>query len=216
MYYCNYKWFVAQIYHLLHFVIPLVTYRLMNRKSRPFTDTRPSSTLQRWIRERADRDDPIRFNESDFLRYIWQGWLFTWTRLIITWVQALKQLKLKKQHCFENICSAWNYSCVYKVVEFSELLPNTALVGRFFGHLYLTMTLAVLICISDSMFSWVIKVVPQPPASPGKLAEEDQNASTAASATVSLWTCTLIHLSLFKHVFTVSALFFRMGRKKRK
>ncbi|KTG06009.1 hypothetical protein cypCar_00012276, partial [Cyprinus carpio] len=31
------------------------------------------------------------------------------------------------------------------------------------------------------MFSWVIKVVPQPPASPGKLAEEDQtNASTAA------------------------------------
>ncbi|XP_059362015.1 cyclic nucleotide-gated cation channel beta-1-like isoform X2 [Carassius carassius] len=34
------------------------------------------------------------------------------------------------------------------------------------------------------MFSWVIKVVPQPPASPGKLAEEDQtNASTAAPAT---------------------------------
>ncbi|XP_043120130.1 cyclic nucleotide-gated cation channel beta-3 [Puntigrus tetrazona] len=31
------------------------------------------------------------------------------------------------------------------------------------------------------MFSWVIKVVPQPPASPGKLAEEDQtNAPTAA------------------------------------
>ncbi|XP_050991394.1 cyclic nucleotide-gated cation channel beta-3 isoform X3 [Labeo rohita] len=34
------------------------------------------------------------------------------------------------------------------------------------------------------MFSWVIKVVPQPPASPGKLAEEDQtHASTAAPAT---------------------------------
>ncbi|XP_051726331.1 cyclic nucleotide-gated cation channel beta-3 [Ctenopharyngodon idella] len=34
------------------------------------------------------------------------------------------------------------------------------------------------------MFSWVIKVVPQPPASPGKLGEEDQtNASTAAEVT---------------------------------
>ncbi|XP_048024621.1 cyclic nucleotide-gated cation channel beta-3 isoform X1 [Megalobrama amblycephala] len=34
------------------------------------------------------------------------------------------------------------------------------------------------------MFSWVIKVVPQPPAAPGKLGEEDQtNASTAAEVT---------------------------------
>ncbi|ROL52863.1 Cyclic nucleotide-gated cation channel beta-1 [Anabarilius grahami] len=34
------------------------------------------------------------------------------------------------------------------------------------------------------MFSWVIKVVPQPPTSPGKLGEEDQtNASTAAEVT---------------------------------
>ncbi|XP_056090248.1 cyclic nucleotide-gated cation channel beta-3 isoform X1 [Rhinichthys klamathensis goyatoka] len=34
------------------------------------------------------------------------------------------------------------------------------------------------------MFSWVVKVVPQPPASPGKLGEEDQtNASTSADVT---------------------------------
>lgn len=75
----------------------------------------------------------------------------------------------------------------------------------------LTLPVCILICISDSMFSWVIKVVPQPPTSPGKLGEEDQtNASTAAvSVCLFKYVCTLSRLSQCKHVFALSILFFR-------
>lgn len=67
------------------------------------------------------------------------------------------------------------------------------------------------------MFSWVIKVVPQPPASPGKLGEEDQtNASTAAvSVCLCKCVCSPSRLSQCKHVFTLSILSFRKWRKKR-